>query len=116
MAEETYTEEQAHRHFGGKLNGEVWNLLAKDDRSATEDKLMVFAAHASCYHWLQIGTGLHHQRAEWMIARVFSDLGMGNDCRIRDLWSRRNLGSFSGGFNRRIPAHGSGLYRLTAIK
>ncbi|MCP4422872.1 MAG: hypothetical protein GY803_00105, partial [Chloroflexi bacterium] len=35
----------------------------------------VYAAHASCYHWLQAGTGLHHQRSEWMIARVYTVLG-----------------------------------------
>jgi hypothetical protein len=76
--EKTYTEQEAHRHFAASTNGKVWGLLEKADRSQAEDELMLYAAHASCYHWLQVGTGLHHQRAEWMIARVFSDLGMGD--------------------------------------
>ena len=74
--EEKYTEEEAHRLFAGKLNGEVWGLLEKPDRSQAEDELMVHTAHASCCHWLKVGTGLHHQRAEWMIARVYSELVM----------------------------------------
>ena len=74
--EKEYTEEEAHRLFARKLNGEVWGLLEKADRSQAEDELMVHAAHASCCHWLKVGTGLQHQRAEWMIARVYSELGM----------------------------------------
>ena len=76
--EKTYTEQEAHRHFAASTNGKVWSLLEKSDRTKAEDEQMLYAAHASCYHWLQVGTGLHHQRAEWMIARVFSDLGMGD--------------------------------------
>lgn len=74
--EETYTEPEAHRHFAAKLNGEVWGLLEKADRSPAEDELMIHAAHASCYHWLKVGTGVHHQRAEWLIAHVYSELGL----------------------------------------
>lgn len=78
MAEgKTYTEQEAHQHFAARANGQVWGLLEKPDRSKAEDELMVYAAHASCYHWLQAGTGLHHQRAEWMIARVYAELGRG---------------------------------------
>ena len=75
--EKTYTEQEAHRHFAASLNGEVWTLLGKPDRSQAEDELMIHAAHASCCHWLKVGTGVHHQRAEWMIARVYSELGLG---------------------------------------
>jgi hypothetical protein len=73
---EKYTEQEAHRHFASKLNGEVWNLLAKEDRSQAEDELMVFAAHASRYHWLQVGMGAHHQRGEWLVSHVYADLGI----------------------------------------
>jgi len=73
----TYTEQEAHQHFATSANGQVWGLLEKTDRSKAEDELMVYAAHASCYHWLQAGTGVHHQRAEWMIARVYAELGRG---------------------------------------
>lgn len=69
------TEEQAHQHLALALNGVVWDLLRKPDRSKADDERMVHAAHASCYHWLKIGTGLHHQRGEWLIAHVYSELG-----------------------------------------
>ena len=73
---EKYTEQEAHRHFGSKLNGEVWNLLGKPERSESEDEQMIHAAHASCYHWLQVGTGAHHQRGEWLISHVYAVLGL----------------------------------------
>ena len=75
--EERYTEQEAHRLFAANFNGEVWGLLEKPDRSQAEEELMVHTAHASCCHWLKVGTGLHHQRAEWLLARVYSELGMG---------------------------------------
>jgi hypothetical protein len=75
--EKTYTEQEAHRHFAASLNGEVWTLLGKPDRSQAEDERMIHTAHASCCHWLKVGTGVHHQRAEWMIARVYSELELG---------------------------------------
>lgn len=35
-------------------------------------------------------------------------------CRIRDLWRRKDLGSFQGEFSPAINPHGAGLYRVTA--
>ncbi|MFN2227825.1 MAG: hypothetical protein ACK2UY_16005 [Anaerolineae bacterium] len=71
----TYSLQEAHQHFARTLNGEVWGLLEKEDRSPAEDERMVHAAHASCYHWLVVGTGVHQQRGEWLIARVYAELG-----------------------------------------
>jgi hypothetical protein len=70
-----YTYDDAHPYFGKSLNNKVWELLRKTDRTMAEDELMVHAAHASCYHWLSAGTGLNHQRAEWLIAHVYTVLG-----------------------------------------
>ena len=71
-----YTLEEAQQHLAKTLNGKVWELLQKPDRSKSEDELMIYAAHASCYHWLITGTGLHHQRGEWLIAHVYTVLGI----------------------------------------
>ncbi len=71
MSDET----EAHKSFAAELNGKVWDLLAKANRTKAEDEVMVHAAHASCYHWLQAGTPVHHQRGEWLIAHVYSELG-----------------------------------------
>jgi hypothetical protein len=73
---QTYTLEDAQLHFAKSLNRTVWELLERPWRSRAEDEMMVHAAHASCYHWLQIGTGLQHQRGEWLIAHVYTELGI----------------------------------------
>jgi hypothetical protein len=76
MAEEKqYTESEAHRYFAAHLHGQVWDLLERTDRTPSEDERMLHTAHASCYHWLQVGTGLNHQRGEWLISRVHAVLG-----------------------------------------
>lgn len=72
---QTYTLQEAHEHFGKSLNGMVWQLLEKPDRNRADNEMMVYAAHASLYHWLQVGTRVHHQRGEWMLAHVFTVLG-----------------------------------------
>ena len=68
--------EDAHGYFAKQLNAKVWELLQKTDRSKSEDELMVHAAHASCYHWLSAGDGLNQQRSEWLVAHVYTVLGM----------------------------------------
>jgi tetratricopeptide (TPR) repeat protein len=72
----TYTQEEAHQYFAKTLNGEVWDLLEKPARDQSEDERMVHAAHASAYHWLHAGSGVHQQRAEWLIAHVYTKLGL----------------------------------------
>lgn len=77
MGEETkYSEAEAHRRFAIQYNGDTWELLDKLERTREENELMVYSAHASCRHWLEIGIGLHHQRGEWLIARVYTVLGL----------------------------------------
>lgn len=70
------TIEESHEHFAKSLNGKVWELLEKPDRTKAEDEHMVYAAHASTYHWLNAGTGVNHQRGEWLIAKVYTELGI----------------------------------------
>ncbi len=71
----TYTQEEAHKHFAISTNGLVWQLLEKKGRSISDEELMIHAAHTSCYHWLRVGTGLHHQRAEWLLSHVYAEVG-----------------------------------------
>jgi hypothetical protein len=69
-----HTEAEAHRFFAIQFHGKTWDLLDRTERTQEEDELMVHTAHASSRHWLEVSTGLHHQRGEWMIARVYSVL------------------------------------------
>ena len=74
--EKRYSELEAQRHFAAKFNGASWDLLDKADRTKEEDDLMVLSACASLRHWLDAGSKVHHQRGEWLIARVYSALGV----------------------------------------
>lgn len=67
--------EGGHLQFAKLANGRVWELLAKGDRTAAETREMVHAAHASMYHWLQVGTPVNEQRGEWLMARVYTEAG-----------------------------------------
>jgi DNA-binding transcriptional MerR regulator len=56
------------------FNG-VWRLLEKEDRSVEDDDRMLHMAHASRYHWGQIGAPVNLSRGEWQCSRVYSVLG-----------------------------------------
>jgi hypothetical protein len=63
-----------HKELGRSLNGLVWRLLARNDRTAEDDARMVDAAHASQYHWREAG-GPPGTRGEWLISHVYAVLG-----------------------------------------
>jgi len=65
---------QLHEKLAKEINGEVWSLLDKPDRTVEEDERLILAAHASAYHWLHVGTAVHRQRGEWMLAHVHTVL------------------------------------------
>ena len=76
MVEETkYTVEEFHKKMGVTLFNRVWDLLDKEERTAAETDEMLHAAHASRYHWGEIGTPLNFERGEWQISRVYAVLG-----------------------------------------
>jgi len=72
--EKKYTEKEAHKKFAVDLFNLVWSLMDKKDRTKEEDDKMVHAAHASRYHWGEIGTPLEFERGEWQISRVYAIL------------------------------------------
>jgi hypothetical protein len=69
------SDRQIHETLAKQINGEVWSLLDRADRTAEDDERLVLAAHASYYHWLHAGTSVHRQRGEWMLAHVYTVLG-----------------------------------------
>jgi hypothetical protein len=72
---ELSSDRQLHETLAKQINGEIWSLLDKPDRSEEDDERLVLAAHASYYHWLHAGTSVHRQRGEWMLAHVHTVLG-----------------------------------------
>ena len=61
---EPTADRRLHESLAKQINGEVWSLLDKPDRSVEEDERLVLAAHASAHRWLHVGTAVHRQRGE----------------------------------------------------
>ncbi len=50
------------------------------------------------------------------VAVEFKDIGLSGKAMVRDLWARKNLGTFDGRFSQKLPLHGAGLYRLRPVE
>lgn len=72
--EDKFTEQEFHKKSAVDSFNLVWSLLDKESRTKEEDDQMVHAAHASRFHWGQIGTPMEFERGEWQISRVYSTL------------------------------------------
>jgi hypothetical protein len=72
--EKKYNEKEWHKKKAVDLFNLVWSFLDKKERTKQEDDKMVHAAHASRFHWGEIGTPLEFERGEWQISHVYSVL------------------------------------------
>jgi hypothetical protein len=77
MAEPSFDVVAAHRWFAIETNNQAWGLLEHEGRTMAEDDLLVHQAHASCYHWLQAGAPVNHQRALVLLANAYAAVGLG---------------------------------------
>ena len=66
---------EAHRRLGAELFNRTWALMQQDARSPDEDDELIHCAHASAYHWLQVGTAANRARSEWQCSRMYTVLG-----------------------------------------
>jgi hypothetical protein len=73
-AEHKATEQELHKKFAADLFNLTWDLLDKEERSKEEEDRMLHAAHASRFHWGEIGTPLQFERGEWQVSRVYAVL------------------------------------------
>lgn len=62
------------RKLAADLFNGVWALMETEDRSAAQDDRMLHMAHASRYHWEQVGTPANLARGEWLCSRVYAVL------------------------------------------
>lgn len=67
-----------HRYFAMEANNRAWELAALSSRSDAESRELLDTAHASAYHWNQVGTELNRVRANYLLAEVHALLGMGD--------------------------------------
>ena len=63
-----------HRRLAVDLYNRAWALLETPDRTEEQDDEMVHTAHASRYHWAQVGNGPRLARGEWQCSWVYSEL------------------------------------------
>ena len=73
------------RRIAVGLFNHVWTLMETTDRTAEQTDEMIHAAHASRYHWGNVGERVHQARGEWQVSRVYSVLGRGEPA----LWHAR---------------------------
>ena len=66
---------ETERRLGADLFNKTWTLMEKTDRTTEDDDELVHCAHASAYHWQQVGTAANRARSEWQCSRVYSVLG-----------------------------------------
>lgn len=66
---------EIERQLAVDLFNLVWELLDQPERSTAEDDRMLHAAHASRYHWSEVGGPEQLAVGEWQCARVYAVLG-----------------------------------------
>jgi hypothetical protein len=68
-----------HRAVAVHLNNAVWKSLAAENITEASDtgdrQELLYAAYASTYHWIQVGTAANRARGEHLISRVASRVG-----------------------------------------
>jgi DNA-binding transcriptional MerR regulator len=70
---------ETHHRLGKDLFNHTWTLIEKADRTPAEADEMLYAVHASAWHWSRAGGTLANAaRGEWQISRVYSTLGWGD--------------------------------------
>ncbi|MBI2480527.1 MAG: hypothetical protein HYV60_18435 [Planctomycetia bacterium] len=77
MSEAPFDSAVAQRWFAVELNNAAWDWLEAEDYDTPGAERIVHAAHASCYHWMQVGGAANHARAACLIANVYAALGDG---------------------------------------
>ncbi len=63
---------EQHRQLGIDLFNYTWTLIDRPDRSTEEGDEMIHVAHASAYHWRQVGEPLNFARSDWLLSRVYA--------------------------------------------
>jgi hypothetical protein len=64
-----------HRALGVELFNRTWQLMDQSERTAADDDLLAHCAHASAYHWREVGTAENFARSEWQVSRAYTVLG-----------------------------------------
>jgi DNA-binding transcriptional MerR regulator len=90
---------EVQRKLAAALFNRVWTLLEQEARTEAEDAEMMHAAHASVYHWMQIGKPVNRARGEWQCSRVYAVLGQPGPAlfhaqKVLDICQQEGIGDF----------------------
>ncbi|REE57497.1 hypothetical protein A8990_1536 [Paenibacillus taihuensis] len=68
-----------HKSLASSCFNQVWDLLDKADRSASDTETMVHLCHSSFWHWTQVPehTQTNLSIGYWQLARVYAVIGSG---------------------------------------
>jgi DNA-binding transcriptional MerR regulator len=77
---DTQLPDEEERKLGIGYFNTVWSLMEKEDRTTDDDDRMLHMAHASRYHWGQVGKPEHLARGEWQVSRVYAVLHRSEPC------------------------------------
>jgi len=69
------SEKEMHKKFAIDCFNLVWQLIDKKDRTREDEDKMIQAAHASRFHWGEVGKPENLERGDWQISRVYVVLG-----------------------------------------
>jgi hypothetical protein len=115
---QTQFSKEEHKKFAIALFNLAWSLLDKKDRTKEDDDKMLNAAHASRFHWGEIGTPMEFERGEWQISRVYSVLKRSEPAiyhakRCLEICQANNIGDFDIAFAYEALAR---AHAVTALK
>lgn len=90
---------EVQRKLAAALFNRVWTLLEQENRTEAEDAEMLHAAHASAYHWMQVGQPVNRARGEWQCSRVYAVLGLAGPAlfhasKVLDICQREGIADF----------------------
>jgi DNA-binding transcriptional MerR regulator len=68
-------DEATRRRLAADVYNHTWTLLEIADRSPAQTDEMIHSAHASRFHWGEVGTAVNLARGEWLCSRVYAVLG-----------------------------------------
>jgi hypothetical protein len=69
-----------HRRLAIALFNDTWQLMKQDARTPAEDDRLLHMAHASRFHWGEVGSPANLARGEWQCSRVYAVLGRPEPC------------------------------------
>jgi hypothetical protein len=92
-----------HKKLAVDNFNKTWDYIDLKERSAKDIDDMISTAHASLFHWKQIGTELNFARGHWQVSYVYSLAGLGESALYHaeisfNICEKEGFGDFDLGF------------------